>query len=390
MSGTPKLHSNNVTDSDARPILEPTGNKARPSSLSRKTVLKPLRGTERSHSDLCEEKKSSSMVTDTPPFSPPVSPSLAALRRQKLLLQSNFSLNASCSSDASTDSFCSRASTGRIGRPNFTSKRRQGVPKPEKIAAKLEEMVADGAVVVPGDTLQTKKRCAWVTPNTDSAYVTFHDEEWGIPVHDDRKLFELLVLSGALAELTWPAILNKRQIFRQVFMDFDPVLVSRMSEKKLIAPGSIPSTLLSEAKLRAVVENGRLILKIIEEFGSFDEYCWSFVNHKPIVSRFRYPRHIPVKTPKADSISKDLVRRGFRGVGPTVMYSFMQASGMTNDHVTSCFRLEECCDFANLTTRVGGGSTGAGEETRVNGIKIEGMEDIVLDLVGDVESVSVL
>ncbi|KAK8953535.1 hypothetical protein KSP40_PGU001007 [Platanthera guangdongensis] len=173
-------------------------------------------------------------------------------------------------------------------------------------------------------------------------------------------------------------------------MDFDPVLVSRMSEKKLIAPGSIPSTLLSEAKLRAVVENGLLILKIIEEFGSFDEYCWSFVNHKPIVSRFRYPRHIPVKTPKADSISKDLVRRGFRGVGPTVMYSFMQASGMTNDHVTSCFRFEECCDFANLATQVGGGSTGAGEETRVNGIKIEGMEDIVLDLVGDVESVSVL
>ncbi|XP_028551225.1 uncharacterized protein LOC110094432 isoform X2 [Dendrobium catenatum] len=375
MSGAPKLRSMNVTESDSRPVLGPTGNKTRLTSVSRKPASKPLREAERAQSGLKEEKKEVSMVTDSQSFSPPMSP-VAVPRRQKLLLQSSFSLNASCSSDASTDSFCSRASTGRIGRLNFTSKRRQSIPKPEKIVSR-EEIVADGAVVAAMETLQMKKRCAWVTPNTDSAYVTFHDEEWGVPVHDDKKLFELLVLSGALAEFTWPAILNKRQIFREIFMNFDPVLVSKMNGKKLIAQGSIASSLLSETKLRAVIENGQLILKIIEEFGSFDNYCWSFVNHKPIASRFRYPRQIPVKTPKADSISKDLVRRGFRGVGPTVMYSFMQAAGLTNDHLINCFRFEECCESVSLKAEASSERLNPGEELK---------DDIVLDLVRDAEA----
>ncbi|ONM16172.1 DNA glycosylase superfamily protein [Zea mays] len=171
-----------------------------------------------------------------------------------------------------------------------------------------------------------------------------------------RKLFELLVLSGALAELTWPAILNKRDIFREVFMDFDPVLVSKLSEKKIIAPGSPSCSLLSEQKLRGVIENARQILKIIEEFGSFDKYCWSFVNHKPILSRFRYSRQVPVKTSKADAISKDLVRRGFRSVGPTVVYTFMQVSGMTNDHLISCYRFAECAASSAGAAKLSDGS----------------------------------
>uniref|UniRef100_A0A1D1YNS2 Putative GMP synthase [glutamine-hydrolyzing] n=1 Tax=Anthurium amnicola TaxID=1678845 RepID=A0A1D1YNS2_9ARAE len=126
-------------------------------------------------------------------------------------------------------------------------------------------------------------------------------------------------------------------------MDFDPGAVSKMSEKKMTAPGTSTVMLLSAPKLRAVIENARKILKIIEEFGSFDRYCWSFVNHKPIVSRFRYPRQVPVKTPKADTMSKDLVRRGFRCVGPTVIYSFMQVAGITNDHLINCYRFDECC-----------------------------------------------
>ncbi|KAA8522869.1 hypothetical protein F0562_009292 [Nyssa sinensis] len=163
---------------------------------------------------------------------------------------------------------------------------------------------------------------------------------------DDKKLFELLVFSGALAELTWPAILSKRHIFREVFADFDPITVAKLNEKKIIAPGSMASSLLSELKLRAVIENARQISKVIDEFGTFDKYIWSFVNHKPIVSRFRYPRQVPVKTPKADVISKDLVRRGFRSVGPTVIYSFMQVAGITNDHLISCFRFQECITAA--------------------------------------------
>lgn len=192
------------------------------------------------------------------------------------------------------------------------------------------------------DTSPGKKRCAWVTPNTDPCYAAFHDEEWGVPIHDDKKLFELLSLSTALAELSWPAILNKRHIFREVFQEFDPIAVSNINEKKLATPGSPASRLLSELKLRVFIENARQICKIIDEFGSFDKYIWSFVNGRPTANNFRYPRQVPIKTSKADAISKDLVKRGFRGVGPTVVYSFMQVAGITNDHLTSCFRFQEC------------------------------------------------
>jgi DNA-3-methyladenine glycosylase I len=178
---------------------------------------------------------------------------------------------------------------------------------------------------------------------TDSLRMSNHDR-----FH--RRLFELLVLSGALAELTWPEILKRRQLFREIFVDFDPVAISKINEKKLVAPGSVANSLLSEQKLRAVVENARQILKIVDEFGSFDRYCWGFLNHKPIVSKFRYPRQVPVKSPKADMISKDMVRRGFRGVGPTIIYSFMQAAGLTNDHLVSCFRFKECNEAPTLCT----------------------------------------
>ncbi|KAK3004913.1 hypothetical protein RJ639_019683, partial [Escallonia herrerae] len=175
-----------------------------------------------------------------------------------------------------------------------------------------------------------------------SCYVAFHDDEWGVPVHDDKKLVELLCLSTALAELTWPAILSKRHLFREVFQEFDPIAVSKINEKKTVTPGSSASSLLSELKLRGIIENARQICKIIEEFGSFDKYIWGFVNHKPTIGQFRYPRQVPIKTSKADVISKDLVKRGFRGVGPTVVYSFMQVAGITNDHLISCFRFQEC------------------------------------------------
>ncbi|TYI48086.1 hypothetical protein E1A91_D13G221900v1 [Gossypium mustelinum] len=342
MSGAPRLRSMNAPDSEARPVLGPAGNKA--GSLSaRKPASKPLRKVEKSPVEVTatEEKKSlpSSIVSSLSPKKHSVSvPSV--LRRHEKLLHSNLSLNASCSSDASTDSFHSRASTGRLIRSNSVGSRR----KP--YASKPRSFVSDSGSDSPSDGSHQKKRCAWVTPNTDPSYATFHDEEWGVPVHDDKKLFELLVLSGALSELTWPAILSKRQMFREVFMDFDPAAVSKLNEKKLIAPGSMSSSLLSELKLRAIIENARQISKVIDEFGSFDEYIWSFVNHKPIISKFRYPRQVPVKTPKADVISKDLVRRGFRSVGPTVIYSFMQVAGITNDHLTGCFRFQECITAA--------------------------------------------
>ncbi|PQP98424.1 putative GMP synthase [Prunus yedoensis var. nudiflora] len=304
MSGAPRVRSINVADSESRPVLGPAGNKAGTFS-ARKPVSKPLRKAEKLAEKVAsaEEKKTrqSSMLTTSPQLHSPSVP----------LTRSN--------------------SAG--------SRRKQYVSKPRSV-------VSDGGLDSPPDGSQSRKRCAWVTPNTDPCYAAFHDEEWGLPVHDDKKLFELLVLSGALAELSWPAILSKKHIFREVFADFDPVAVSKLNEKKLIAPGSTASSLLSELKLRAIIENARQMTKVIEEFGSFDKYIWSFVNNKPIVSRFRYPRQVPAKTPKADVISKDLVRRGFRSVGPTVIYSFMQVAGITNDHLVSCFRFQECLNAA--------------------------------------------
>lgn len=177
---------------------------------------------------------------------------------------------------------------------------------------------------------------------TDPIYTSFHDEEWGVPIHDDRKLFELLVFSQALAELTWPAILNKRDTFRKLFDNFDPSSIAQFNEKKLLSLKVNGNLLLSEPKLRAIVENAKQILKVQQECGSFSSYCWSFVNQKPIKNGFRYARQVPVKSPKADVISKDMLQRGFRCVGPTVIYSFMQVAGIVNGHLLSCFRYEEC------------------------------------------------
>lgn len=338
MSGAPRVKSINVADSESRPVLGPAGNKGGPFS-ARKPATKPLRKTEKLAEEVTSTEEKKTHQSSTLSTSPQLH-SLSVLRRHEQLLQSNFSLNASCSSDASTDSFHSRASTGRLLRSNSVgSRRKQYVSKPRSV-------VSDGGLDSPPGGSQSKKRCAWVTPNTDPCYVAFHDEEWGLPVHDDKRLFELLVLSGALAELSWPAILSKKHIFREVFADFDPVAVAKMNEKKIMTPGTVASSLLSELKLRSILENARQITKVIDEFGSFDKYIWSFVNNKPIVSRFRYPRQVPAKTPKADVISKDLVRRGFRSVGPTVIYSFMQVAGITNDHLVSCFRFQECLHAA--------------------------------------------
>jgi len=154
----------------------------------------------------------------------------------------------------------------------------------------------------------------------------------------------MLVLSGALAEMAWPVILSKRDTFREVFMDFDPRLVSKLNEKKFLGPCSPARSLLSEHRLRTIVENAHELLKVIEEFGSFDEYCWGFLNYKPMVGRYRSPREVPLRTPKAEALSQDLMRRGLRGVGPTVIYAFMQAVGMANDHLVTCYRLEECSE----------------------------------------------
>ncbi|XP_011031492.1 PREDICTED: uncharacterized protein LOC105130615 [Populus euphratica] len=240
-------------------------------------------------------------------------------------VKNNLSVDSTCSSD----SYSSSSSSGRNVKRNGI-KQVKYVPRGGEI--KDVSSKKDGPV----------KRCDWITPNSDPLYMSFHDEEWGVPVHDDRKLFELLVFSQALAELSWLAILHMRDIFRKLFDQFDPSSIAQFTEKKLLSLKVNGNLLLSEPKLRAIVENAKQMLKIQQEFGSFSNYCWRFVNQKPLRNGFRYGRQVPAKTPKAELISKDLMQRGFRCVGPTVVYSFMQVAGIANDHLISCFRYQEC------------------------------------------------
>ncbi|KAL5574468.1 hypothetical protein UlMin_016167 [Ulmus minor] len=345
MSGPPRLRSLNIADTESRPVLGPAGNKARPADV-RKPATKPLKKADKPSQEM--EKKA---LAHSPPS--PQSVKLPKILRQQQELHRallNSSMNASCSSDASSSD---SSHSGRAVRRGVVPLRRKQeglkMGKSEKVEIESVSVVKVGSNGVNADSddcFESKKRCAWITPNTDQCYVAFHDEEWGVPVHDDKKLFELLSLTGALAELTWPTILSKRSLFREVFLDFDPSAVSKLNEKKTVAPGNPASSLLSELKLRAIIENARQTCKVIEEFGSFNKYIWSFVNYKPIASQFRYPRQVPVKTPKADFISKDMVRRGFRSVGPTVIYTFMQVAGLTNDHLVGCFRFQECLTAA--------------------------------------------
>ncbi|RRT61134.1 hypothetical protein B296_00043814 [Ensete ventricosum] len=199
MSGAPKVRSMNVDEPEAKPVLGPAGNKARLVVAARKTGLKSSRKAEKVEPQLLDEKQSSTSLADS---SSPSLNAASALRRHELLLRSNLSLNASCCSDASVDSFCSRASTGRIGSSSFLRRPRRIVSKPEKIGVKLEKMVPDGTAMPPPEFLDGKRRCAWVTPNTDlhlsittdPCYAVFHDKEWGVPVHDDKYAISSIVL----------------------------------------------------------------------------------------------------------------------------------------------------------------------------------------------------
>lgn len=179
-------------------------------------------------------------------------------------------------------------------------------------------------------------RCGWST--SDPLYVQYHDEEWGVPLHDDQKLFEFLVLEGMQAGLSWLTILRKRDNFRKAFDDFDPQQVARYKERKIKALMQDEGIIRNQRKILATIENARAFLKVQAEFGSFDRYIWDFVGGKPIVNRWRTLNEIPAKTPLSETISKDLKRRGFRFVGPTIVYAHMQATGMVNDHLVECFR----------------------------------------------------
>ena len=184
------------------------------------------------------------------------------------------------------------------------------------------------------------KRCGWASLD-DARYLAYHDEEWGVPVHDESRLFEMLTLEGAQAGLSWSTILNKREGYRKAFAGFDVDRVALFDGRTVRRLMADPAIVRNRLKIGSAIANARAVIGVREDLGSLDAFLWSFVDGRPKVNRFRRLGDIPAETPESTAMSKELKRRGFRFVGPTVCYAFMQACGLVNDHVTTCFRYRE-------------------------------------------------
>jgi DNA-3-methyladenine glycosylase I len=182
-------------------------------------------------------------------------------------------------------------------------------------------------------------RCAWA--GTAPLYVEYHDTEWGVPLHDDRKLFEFLLLDGAQAGLSWITVLKKRENYRNAFDHFDPEKIATYGVRKINELLSDKGIIRNRVKIESAVQNAKSFLQVQKEFGTFDAYIWQFVGGKTIKNAWKHDSEIPAKTEESAAMSKDLVKRGFKFVGPTICYAFMQAAGMVNDHTTDCFRYHE-------------------------------------------------
>ncbi|KAI5332414.1 PREDICTED: DNA-3-methyladenine glycosylase [Prunus dulcis] len=358
-----------------RPVLQPTGNQF-PSLEQRKSLKKssqePLAPTPLP-SPLPSAKTKASL---SPPISPKLpSPRPPAFKRGKDPNELNSSaekvVTPRCTTKFTSSVKKSKKSSGSVAAAPSAESILKNISSliveaPGSIAAARREQVAtmqeqrkmriahygrtksakNEGKVVPLDASATtdfgrdQRRCTFITPNSDPIYVAYHDEEWGVPVHDDNLLLELLVLTGAQVGSDWTSVLRKRQALRESFSGFDADGVAKFSERKITSVSSDSGIDIS--LVRGAVDNAKRILQIKREVGSFDKYLWGFVNHKPISTQYKSCHKIPVKNSKSESISKDMVRRGFRLVGPTVIHSFMQAAGLTNDHLITCPRHLQC------------------------------------------------
>jgi len=191
-------------------------------------------------------------------------------------------------------------------------------------------------------------RCQWAQAG-NALYRAYHDLEWGVPQHDDRILFEFLILEGAQAGLSWSTILNKRDGYRRAFANFSPAAVARFGDREMAKCIDDAGIVRNRAKIRSAVTNARQVLQLQEEFGSFDSYLWRFVDGKPIRNAWKTVTDVPASTPQSDALSKDLKQRGFKFTGTTIMYAFMQAVGMVNDHTTDCYRWKEIHTQSTVT-----------------------------------------
>ncbi|TYI96959.1 hypothetical protein E1A91_D01G110200v1 [Gossypium mustelinum] len=343
---------------NGRPVLQPTCNRV--PSLDRRNSLKKI-----------------PPISPPPPASLPFTPSATSTTtvangsRARASLTLPLSPSSKFTTKRGSDPNALNSSSEKVAIPRNTTKtldrKKSKSFKEGSIAAVRREQVAlqqaqrkmkiahygrsksakFESKVVPLDNTkpaEEKKRCSFITPNSDPIYVAYHDEEWGVPIHNDSMLFELLVLSGAQVGSDWTSILKKRQDFRDAFSGFDAETVANFTEKQMTTISSEYGIDIS--RVRDVVDNSNRILEVKREFGSFDKYIWGFVNHKPMSTQYKFDHKIPVKTSKSESISKDMVRRGFRFVGPTVVHSFMQAAGLTNDHLITCHRHLPCALLA--------------------------------------------
>ena len=194
--------------------------------------------------------------------------------------------------------------------------------------------------------MKDQNRCPW--PAGKALDTQYHDHEWGVPLHDDQKIFEFLVLDAFQAGLSWSTILNKRENFREALDGFNPQNIARYSEEKIAVLMNNPGIIRNGLKIRATITNAQHFLKVQQEFGSFDRYIWQFTNHQTKTNAWNSLKEIPASTPDSDAMSKDLKKRGFKFVGSTICYAFMQAAGMVNDHLVTCFRYEQVMETGSF------------------------------------------
>ncbi|KAM7265270.1 hypothetical protein ACFE04_002953 [Oxalis oulophora] len=220
-----------------------------------------------------------------------------------------------------------------------------------KTSRQVDDLPKNIVVPLVSDYSGELKRCNWITDNSDKVYVSFHDEHWGVPVYDDNELFELLAMTGMLMDYNWTEILKRKILFREAFSGFEAQIVAKMGENEIAEISANKSMMLAESRVRCIIDNAKCILRISREYGSFSSYIWDFVNYKPIINKYKHPRNVPLRSPKAEAMSKDLLKHGFRLVGPVIVHSFMQAAGLTIDHLVDCFRYTHCLGLAERPWR---------------------------------------
>ncbi|KAF5733587.1 hypothetical protein HS088_TW16G00027 [Tripterygium wilfordii] len=346
---------------NGRPVLQPKSNQV--PVLERRSSLKKV--SPRSPT-LSPKSSPISTASTRPSLSPPISPKLKSPKSSPLLKTRNNDKALNLTTELSPVKKAKKAGANnnsvKVEAPgSIAAKRREQVATMQeqrklRIAhygrtksAKLEKKVVPIDSSSSTSTItQEENRCGYMTSNSDPVYVAYHDEEWGVPVHDDMMLFELLVLTAAQLGSDWTSALKKRQSFREAFSGFDAEVVAKFTEKKITSISADYSIDLS--LIRGIVDNSKGVLQVKKEFGSFDKYLWRFVSHKPICTQYRSCHKVPFKTSKSETISKDMVKRGFRFVGPTIVYSFMQAAGLTNDHLITCPQHIQCTSRAISTS----------------------------------------